>query len=127
MEFQRIFSNAPWEEKVGYCRVLKADKHIYITGTAPIDEKGTTFAPGDAYKQTKRCLEIIQDSLLKLNVPINKIVRTRMYVTNIQLWQDYGKAHKEFFQKHPPATTMVQVAALISPDMLIEIEADAVI
>ncbi|MCB0368062.1 MAG: RidA family protein [Bdellovibrionales bacterium] len=125
MSFQRVFSGAPWEKKVGYCRVLKAGNNIYITGTAPIDEKGQTLKTKDAYKQARRCFEIIRDSLKKIDVPMSKIVRTRMFVTDISLWEEFGRAHEEFFIEHPPTTSMIEVKGLIDPDMLIEIEADA--
>lgn len=125
MSFQRVFTNTPWEKKVGYCRGLRAGDHIYITGTAPVDESGKTFAPGDGYAQAKRCLEIIDQTLKKLGADRTNVVRTRMLVTDITRWEAFGRAHAEYFADHPPATTMVQVQALIAPDMLIEIEADA--
>ena len=82
MEFSRAFSKAPWEAKVGYCRALRAGQHIYVTGTAPIDEEGTgVHAPGDAYAQARRCLELIEAALRKLDVERTAIVRTRMFVT----------------------------------------------
>ena len=127
MKFQRTFSGAPWESRVGYCRAIRAGDHIYVTGTAPVDDDGRTFAPGDAYAQTKRCLEIIQRALQDLDADLDCVVRTRMFVTDISRWQDYGRAHGEFFAEHPPATTMVEVRALIDPEMLVEIEADAVV
>lgn len=126
MEFERTFSGAPWESRVGYCRALRAGQHIYVTGTAPVAEGGGVFAPGDAYAQAKRCLEIIEGALANLGADLTCVVRTRMFVTDISRWQEFGKAHGEFFGEHPPATTMVEVKALIEPAMLIEIEADAV-
>ena len=126
MEFERTFSGAPWESRVGYCRALRAGQHIYVTGTAPVAEGGGVFAPGDAYAQAKRCLEIIEGALANLDADLTCVVRTRMFVTDISRWQEFGKAHGEFFGEHPPATTMVEVKALIEPAMLIEIEADAV-
>jgi enamine deaminase RidA (YjgF/YER057c/UK114 family) len=127
MEFSRAFSKAPWEAKVGYCRALRAGQHIYVTGTAPIDESGDgVHAPGDAYAQARRCLELIEAALRKLGADRSHIVRTRMFVTDILRWKEYGRAHGEFFASCPPATTMVEVKALIDPRMLIEIEADAV-
>src|ERR671922_372368 len=127
MEFSRAFSNAPWEAKVGYCRALRAGQHIYVTGTATIDETGNgVHAPGDAYAQARRCLELIEAALRKLGADRTSVVRTRMFVTDISRWKEYGRAHGEFFASCPPATTMVEVKALIDPRMLIEIEADAV-
>ncbi len=124
-DFKRIFTGAPWEKKVGYCRVLKAGDHVYVTGTAPVDKDGKTFASGDGYQQAKKCFEIIQSSLAKLDVPMSKIVRTRMFVTDISRWEEFGRAHAEFFSEHPPTTSMLEVKGLIDPEMLIEIEADA--
>ena len=125
MNFKRVFTNAPWEKKVGYCRVLKAGDHVYVTGTAPVGADGETFAPGKAYEQAKKCLEIIRESLAKIDVPMSSVVRTRLFVTDISKWEEFGKAHAEVFAEHPPTTTMVEVNKLIDPDMLIEIEADA--
>ena len=126
MDFQRTFSGAPWEGRVGYCRALRAGNHIYITGTAPVDEQGNCYAPGDAYAQSRRCLEIIQRALQDLGADLSCVVRTRLFVTDIHRWEEYGRAHFEAFASNPPATTMVQVSSLIDPAMLVEIEADAV-
>lgn len=125
MEIQRHFTGTEWEPKVGYCRALQAGNMIYLSGTAPVGESGGTFAPGDAYAQAHRCLEIVQEALEAMNAGMHQVVRTRMYVTDISRWQEYGKAHQEFFGGHPPVTTMIEVKELISPDMLIEIEAEA--
>jgi isochorismate pyruvate lyase len=127
MKFERTFSGAPWEKSVGYCRALKAGNHIFVTGTAPVAEGGGVFAPGDAYAQAKRCLEIVERALGDLGADLAAVVRTRMFVTDISLWEEFGRAHGEFFGEHPPATTMVEVRGLIEDGMLIEIEADAVV
>lgn len=127
MEFQRTFTDAPWEAKVGYCRALRAGNLAFVTGTAPVAEDGSTVAPGDAYRQTRRCLEIVEASLDRLGVRLADVVRTRMFVTDISRWEEYGRAHAEVFGATPPCTTMVEVQSLIAPDMLIEIEADAVV
>ena len=126
MSFRRTFSGAPWESKIGYCRAIRAGDHIYVTGTAPVDDQGGVFSPGDAYAQTQRCIEIIQRALRDLGAELDCVVRTRMLVTDITRWEEFGRAHREFFEQHPPATTMVEVSALIHPAMLIEVEADAV-
>ena len=128
MEFQRAFSKAIWESKVGYCRALRAGQHLYVTGTAPVDESGEgVHAPGDAYAQARRCLELIERALKELGAERSHVVRTRMYVTDISRWAEYGRAHAEFFSGHPPTTAMVEVKSLIDKAMLIEIEADAVV
>lgn len=125
-DFQRTFSGAPWEARVGYCRALRADNQIFVTGTAPVAEDGSVFAPDDGYAQAKRCFEIIAKALDSLGADLSCIVRTRMFVTDISRWEEYGRAHQEFFGAHPPATTMVEVKSLIEPKMLIEVEADAI-
>jgi len=127
MAFERTFSGAPWEQSVGYCRALKAGNHIYVTGTAPVGDDGGVHAPGDAYAQARKCLEIIERALENLGADMTTVVRTRMFVTDVGRWQEFGKAHAEFFGGHPPATTMVEVKGLIEAGMLIEIEADAVL
>jgi isochorismate pyruvate lyase len=127
MEFERSFSGAPWEETVGYCRALRAGNTIWVTGTAPVDPDGEVTAPGDGYIQGKRCLEIIREALEELGAGLRHVVRTRMFVTDIDRWEAYGQAHREAFGQHPPTTTLVEVSRLIHPDMLIEIEAVAVV
>ncbi len=127
LTFQRVFSDAPWEAQVGYCRALRAGDRIFVTGTAPVAPGGGVHAPGDAYRQTLRCLEILAEALVQLGANITDVTRTRMFVTDIDRWSEYGRAHAETFGDHPPATTMVEVRRLIHEDMLIEIEADAVV
>jgi isochorismate pyruvate lyase len=127
MSVKRFFSGAPWETKVGYCRALRNGQNVYVSGTAPIGKDGNVVGVGDAYAQTKRCLEIIEEALTNLNCPMAAVVRTRMFVTDISLWSEYGKAHKDFFGEFPPTTSMVEVKSLIDPAMLIEIEVDALI
>jgi isochorismate pyruvate lyase len=127
LTFQRVFSDAPWEAQVGYCRALRAGDRIFVTGTAPVASEGGVHAPGDAYRQTRRCLEILAEALAQLDAGITDVTRTRMFVTDIERWSEYGRAHAEAFGEHPPATTMVEVRRLIHEDMLIEIEADAVV
>lgn len=124
--FRRAFSGAPWEERVGYCRAVRAGDHIYVTGTASVGADGGVHAPDDGYEQARRCFEIIAEALAALGASMSNVVRTRMYVTDIEQWEAFGRAHAEVFGGHPPATTMVEVSRLIDPAMLIEIEADAV-
>ena len=123
---RRAFSGAQWEPKVGYCRAMRLGQHISVSGTAPVAEGGGVFAPGDAYAQAKRCLEILLRALAELGAGPEDVIRTRMFVTDISRWQEFGRAHGEVFAAHPPATSMVEVKALIDPQMLIEIEADAI-
>ena len=111
---------------MGYCRALRSGSRIFVTGTASVRD-GAVYAPGDAYAQTRRCLEIIEEALTRLGAELSDVVRTRMFVTDISRWEEYGRAHGEVFADHPPTTTMVEVSALIDPEMLIEIEADAVV
>jgi len=126
MSFDRVYSGAPWEEKVGYCRAIRAGGQIFVTGTAAVADDGSVFVPGEAYPQAARCLELIERALNELGVGRERIVRTRMFVTDIDRWAEYGRAHREFFAEHRPATTMVEVSRLIAPGMLIEIEVDAI-
>jgi enamine deaminase RidA (YjgF/YER057c/UK114 family) len=126
MNFERYFSSAPWESKVGYCRAIRAGQNIYVTGTVAIGDDGNPFAPGDAYAQAKKCFEIIERALKNLGADISNVVRTRMFVTDISRWADYGRAHSEFFAANPPATSMIEVKGLIDPAYLIEVEADAI-
>ena len=125
MTFQRVYSGAPWEAEVGYCRALRTGNRIFVTGTAAVTD-GAVHAPGDAYAQTRRCLEIIESALGELGADLSQVVRTRLFVTDISRWREYGQAHGEVFAEHPPTTTMVEVRALIDPEMLVEVEADAV-
>ena len=127
MSFQRAFSGARWEEHVGYCRALRAGDRIFVTGTAPVNPDGSVHAPGDGYAQASLCLAILRDALAELGAGPEHVTRTRMFVTDIEAWEEYGRAHREVFGDHPPTTTMVEVRRLIHPDMMIEIEADAVV
>ena len=127
MPFQRTFSGAPWESQVGYCRALRAGDRVFVTGTAPVAEGGGVHAPGDAYAQARRCFEIMERALRDVGAELSDVTRTRMFVTDIERWAEFGRAHAEAFGAHPPTTTMVEVRRLIDPAMLIEIEADAVV
>ena len=121
------YGGAPWEGEVGYCRALRAGDRVFVTGTAPVDPDGSVHAPGDAYAQAVRCFEIIAEALDGVGATLADVTRTRMFVTEIERWPEYGRAHREFFAEHPPTTTLVEVRRLIHHDMLIEIEADAVV
>lgn len=124
---QRTFSGAPWEKKVGYCRAIRVGSIIAVTAATSLHENGDVHAPDAPYAQAKRCLEIIERAIRPLAAERRNIIRTQMFVTDIRRWEQFGRAHGEFFEGCPPATTMVEVKALIDPKMLIEIEADAVL
>lgn len=121
----RVFSGAPWETRIGYCRAIRNGPHVWVTGTAPVANDGSCFAPGDPYAQARRCFELIEQALAQLDVQMSHVVRTRMFVTDISMWQEFGKAHHDFFAQNPPTTSMIGISALIDPDMMIEIEAEA--
>jgi len=122
---QNISSGAKWENIVGYSRAVRVGSRIYVTGTTPIDDKGEIVGPDDAYAQASQCIRNIERALKQANATLADVVRTRMFVTDISRWQEYGRAHHEAFGDIRPCTTMVEVRALIDPRMLIEIEVDA--
>lgn len=125
MNFERVFSAAPWESQACYCRALKAGNTILMGGTVAFKEDGTPFAPGDAYAQTGRCLQIIEAAIKQFSVDRRSIIATRMYTTDMAFWPDIAKAHKEFFEGHPPTTMCLEVGKLICPEYVIEIEIQA--
>ncbi len=124
-ERQRYSSGAKWEALVGYSRAVRVGERIYVTGTTATDEHGEIVGVRDAYVQTVQTLQNIERALAHFGAGMEHIVRTRMFVTDISRWQEYGRAHGECFREIMPATTMVEVSRLIDERMLIEIEADA--
>jgi enamine deaminase RidA (YjgF/YER057c/UK114 family) len=122
---ERISSGAKWESIVGYSRAVKVGNRIYVTGTTAVGANGEIVGEGNAYEQARQCLQNIESALTRLGAGLANVVRTRMFVTDISRWEEYGRAHGESFREVMPATTMVEVKALIDPRMLIEIEADA--
>jgi len=126
MERHNISTGTPWESHVGYSRAVKIGQIVEVSGTVAIKD-GKVVGKGDPYIQTRRILEIIEDVLKKAGCELKNVIRTRIFVTDISQWEEIGRAHGEAFRNIRPATSMVEVNALINPDYLVEIEATAII
>ena len=127
MKKQLISTGSKWEPIIGYSRAVKVGNHVAVSGTTASGEDGNLVGVGDIYAQTAQCLRNISKALEQAGSSLNDVVRTRIYTTDISQWEEIGRAHGEVFGEIRPATAMVEVSRLISPDMLVEIEADAII
>jgi isochorismate pyruvate lyase len=127
LKVERAPSHTPWGEKFGYSRAIRVGNQIFISGTAPSDEKGNVVATGDAYAQTKFVIEKIERALVELGSSLSHVVIVRMYVTDISKVEEVGRAYSEHFSKTKPCFTLIEISRLVNPEMIVEAEVEAVV
>ena len=126
MNTQRSWSGSPWESKAGYCRALRVDDRVWVSGTGSFRD-GELVHPDDPARQAERCFNIVLEALTELGAAPEHVVSVRMYVTDIGAAAEISEAHRQAFGEHPPTSTLIEVSALVHPEMLIEVEAEAVV
>lgn len=122
---QRVSSGGPWEDRVGYSRAIRVGHRVYVAGTTSVGPDGTVVGPGDPAAQTRQALATVEKALQAAGAQLSDVVRTRMFVTDISRWEEYGRVHGELFHRTRPVATMVEVRRLLDPAMMVEIEVDA--
>ena len=127
MARRNISTGSKWEPVIGYSRAVKVGNMIFVSGTTGMGEDGKLVGPGDPYAQTVQAFKVVEKALALAGASLRDVVRTRLYVTDISKWEAYGRAHGELFGEIRPATAMIQISKLIEPDMVVEVEADAVL